>query len=367
MKDRTRQAVSAGRFPWRAPLGYINIGGKDGPNIKPDSERAALITRAFQLVATGRYKKADVLRIVTDEGLKTARGKSLTPQTFQALLKNPLYAGWVTLPSDESFLPVKGLHEPIVSQELFDRVQDVLAGRKPSGTPKRKYNPELPLKCLIRCGVCETPITGGFVKGRSKKYGHYWCRKCHAVKSTKETLESEFVTHLQRLRPTKRTSADFPKIAAKVWAARQGDTEKQLNRLSVRLEDEKRRRRAILDSMLARTISPERFKEEDEESCASISVIEEEIRTVNAARGTMDAFVRFAELQVMDIAAAWQIAGPEQRQRVQNLLFQDGLNYVPGAGILNRSNSSLFSILESTLSKDGMLASPTGFEPVLSP
>jgi site-specific DNA recombinase len=28
MRDRTRQNAAAGRFPWRAPIGYQNIGGK---------------------------------------------------------------------------------------------------------------------------------------------------------------------------------------------------------------------------------------------------------------------------------------------------------------------------------------------------
>jgi hypothetical protein len=34
---------------------------------------------------------------------------------------------------------------------------------------------------------------------------------------------------------------------------------------------------------------------------------------------------------------------------------------------LNRSNTSLFSMLESINSEKYLLASPTGFEPVLSP
>ncbi len=59
----------------------------------------------------------------------------------------------------------------------------------------------------------------------------------------------------------------------------------------------------------------------------------------------------------MDIAGAWQIAGPEQRQRVQNLLFQDGLHYVPNSDILNRCSSSLFSCLVQLIEKNFMLAS----------
>jgi hypothetical protein len=65
----------------------------------------------------------------------------------------------------------------------------------------------------------------------------------------------------------------------------------------------------------------------------------------------------------MDIANAWRIAGPEQRQRVQNLLFDGGLDYSPDLGILNRSKSSLFSVLETMNSENGLLVSPEGFEP----
>jgi hypothetical protein len=50
----------------------------------------------------------------------------------------------VTIPSDENFEPVRGLHEPIINQETFDRVQAILDGRTPSASPKRKFNPALP-------------------------------------------------------------------------------------------------------------------------------------------------------------------------------------------------------------------------------
>jgi Recombinase len=80
----------------------------------------------FELMATGLHKKADVFKIITSGGLLTPRGKSLSPRTFTAVLKNTLYAGWITLPSDESFEPVCGQHEPIVSLGIFDRVQALL-------------------------------------------------------------------------------------------------------------------------------------------------------------------------------------------------------------------------------------------------
>jgi site-specific DNA recombinase len=367
MKERTRAAASAGRFPWKAPIGYKNVGGNLGANIVPDPERAPLIARAFELVATGRYKKTEVLKMVTNDGLRTVRGKELTPQTFQALLVNPLYAGWVRLPSDESFVPVRGLHTPIVSQNLFDRVQEILTGKRSTAAPKRKFNPTLPLKCLVKCEVCGTPLTGAFCK--DKRYGYYWCRKagCRAVKLPKNKPEAEFVALLRGLRPSVEALSEFPKIAAKVWTEKQGDVEKQEKKLKARLEEQRQLRRALRDAMLRGTITAEQFKEGDEEFGAEIAVTEQEIQAIGSQRETLDAFIRFSEIHMTDIARAWEIAEPEQRQRVQNLLFQDGLLYSPEQGILNRSTSSLFSVLEATRSKKVLLVSPMGFEPMLSP
>ena len=59
-------------------------------NIKPDPSAAPLVCEAFQLYATGHYTKIQVLKIVTDKGLKTKRGQRLTAQTFDALLRQPI-------------------------------------------------------------------------------------------------------------------------------------------------------------------------------------------------------------------------------------------------------------------------------------
>ena len=369
MQERTRQSVAAGRFPWRAPIGYRNIGGKAGPNIVPDERSAPLIRRAFQLMAKGLHKKIEILRIVTDEGLKTAKGKPLSPQTFQSILRNPLYVGWVTLPSDASFGPVRGLHEPIIDQNTFDQVQAILEGRKPSTAPKRKFNPMLPLKCLIRCESCGSPLTGGNAKGRHKKYPRYWCRTkgCRAVKLSGAQLETEFLELLSRLRPNAETVSSFPKVAAKVWAEKQGDSERDLRRLNARLEEQKSTKSGLIKMRMHGEITLDEFDEAKANCVNEIARIESEIREINSRRDAADSFVQFAELQLLDIAKAWQIANPEQRQRVQNLLFKDGLQYSQKSGILNPSNSSLFSVLKSLSCEKALLASPTGFEPVLSP
>jgi len=57
-----REAVKVGRFPFPAPIGYLN---KDR-QLYVDPERAPLIREAFELIASGRYVTTDaVLKVVT--------------------------------------------------------------------------------------------------------------------------------------------------------------------------------------------------------------------------------------------------------------------------------------------------------------
>jgi site-specific DNA recombinase len=366
MRDRTRQAVFSGRFPWKAPIGYINTGAKAGPNIKPDEKRAPLIRRAFDLMASGRHKAADVLRIVTDEGLTTAKGRALTKQTFQAMLRNPLYAGWVTLPSDPDIEPVKGLHAPIVSQETFDRVQAILDGRRPSIVAKAKVNPVVPLRGFIRCDCCGTRLTGGSPQGRGgKKYPRYWCPnpECRKVSLSKEQLESEFGGVLGRLRAKPEAARDLPAMAAKVWRDKQGDSEREMARLQVIVDQQRRYKTELFKMRMRGEIDAQELEEQKARLTVEMYETEEKMRVVADAQASSDSFLRFAQLQLMDMRTVWEMAGPEERQRVQNLLFDGALSYDPNAGILNRSKSSLFSVLETIRPQNGKLVGPPGLEP----
>jgi site-specific DNA recombinase len=88
MKDRSRAAVLAGRFPWPAPLGYLNDSKlASGANLVPDPERAPLLRKAFELIATRNYMKVEALAIITSAGLRTRKNKKLSAQTFEKTLK----------------------------------------------------------------------------------------------------------------------------------------------------------------------------------------------------------------------------------------------------------------------------------------
>lgn len=362
MKDRSAASVRAGRWPWAAPLGYLNdLKLGDGANIKPDPLSAPLVREAFELYVTSRYTKIQVLQIVTDKGLKTKRGQNLTAQTLDALLRKPIYAGWVYSSSVPEL--VKGRHAPIVSQDLFDAVQRVLSGRKLSSAPKRKQNPVFPLKHFVKCGVCGTPLTGGMNKGKRKHYANYWCRnaECRAVRVSKLILESEFVEYLGTLRPEAATVAQFPAIAAEVWAAqRQGDSGMATKELNARLEEQKKLKAELLRARLRGDVSQADYAQANVDFDIEIEMVVQKIRALDSQRRTLDAFLRFSKLVLLDISAAWERAGAEQKLRVQNFLFREGVAYDQSQKFLNTTNPTLFQQLKRLTHPEIAVGVPDG-------
>lgn len=176
-KAGMRAALQRGRWTWTAPLGYRQGNTRLGePSLIPD-DSATLVIKAFELMASGDYRTADVLRLVTTLGLRTRSDSPLTAQTFGTLLKNRIYVGYVNS-RGLSVVDVRGDFQPLISEELFARVQLAL---KQGNKAPAKYisdSPAFPLRRFVSCGSCGLPLTGSSPKGRSKSYAYYHCRKC---------------------------------------------------------------------------------------------------------------------------------------------------------------------------------------------
>jgi site-specific DNA recombinase len=320
-------------------------------------------------MATGNYKKTAVLKIVTEDGLRTRKGRKLSAQTFEETLKKLVYCGYITSSCLDS--PVKALHEPLVSESQFRAVQDVLNGKRLSIAPKRRNNPDFPLKCFVRCSACGTPVTGGFVTGKNKshKFRYYWCRQpgCRAVFIRGEALEELFVEHLRALQPDEELVSDFLRTAEQTWKRRHGDAEANAVKLKYQLEEQKRMKSELLRAKLRGEVSQADYAQANAEFDAEASLLTEKMALLSTDQMSLDGFVRFGKAALADFAGAWGRANGDQKFGVQNLVFQGGLHYSPESRKFEHLNTHLFSVVAGMSSEYGGLASPTGFEPVLPP
>ena len=167
----------------------------------PDPERAPLIARAFEELATGRFTKQDVIARMAEAGLRTRRGLVLSPQSFGQIVRNSIYV--VRAESPDYGVSTRGDFEPLIDEATFYRVQAVLDRRVVVAGPRQRNHPDFPLRGFVRCEACGRPLTGSWSEGRNGHYAYDHCqRQCRAVNVSKATLEGAFADELELLQPT---------------------------------------------------------------------------------------------------------------------------------------------------------------------
>ena len=163
VKKGQKAKIESGWMPMGAKLGY-KISGEQGHKMQLiDEKTAPFIKRIFELYSTGNYTISQLVRKMEDEGLKNTTGKPLGHSSLHMILSNPFYCGSIRW-NGEIY---RGKHEPIISEEIFDEVQDKLKRKLKAG----KFNTHTHVfKGMIKCGHCGCLITWETQKGHH--YGH---------------------------------------------------------------------------------------------------------------------------------------------------------------------------------------------------
>ena len=364
-KAGMRAALELGRWPFQAPLGYLNGGPKGKGVLIPDPARHRLVRLAFDEYATGRCTKMAVLHHVTALGLTTQSGKPLTAQSFGSLLRNPVYSGWLLVPKWE--LSARGDFEALVSEAVFRRVQRLLDGKGAPLRPHARDHEDFPLRRFVGCSHCSTPLTGSWSTGRSRKYAYYHCRKCKRVKSSKETLEGTFIDLLSQLQPEPGYMRLLNAIVLDVWKDRQNEAE----RLRRDLENVVRQKRERLDRvdeafLHERSIDRQTYERQRDQLREQLALTEIELNDAVLSRLDIDGVLAFAEYVMTNAARLWMELSLGQRQQLQKALFPNGLHF-DGEKFGTAITCLAFKQLGETGEVKSDVASPPGFEPGFQP
>ena len=143
-----------------APLGYDKEGKSLNSTFTINSD-GYLIRKAFQWKLQG-MANCDILTRLAERGLH------LRKQRLQEILTNPFYSGLIVNKMLD-YEPVEGKHPKIVSREDFLRVQEILKRRM--GIYKhKKETPRFPLKRFVRCWNDRTYFTAYTVKKKGIDY-----------------------------------------------------------------------------------------------------------------------------------------------------------------------------------------------------
>jgi site-specific DNA recombinase len=158
-----QKRIQAGRWGGGMMLGYRMVPDAEDPRgggkLAVVPEEAETVRQIFSLYAQGLGYKAVVNRLHA-EGRTGRTGRPFSSDRVAAILRNAIYVGKVRFNTDY----YAGIHEPIISLALWDRVQAQLVTR--SKPVSRTCGHEYLLSGVLRCPVCGSPMLPARVKSK---------------------------------------------------------------------------------------------------------------------------------------------------------------------------------------------------------
>jgi site-specific DNA recombinase len=171
VKSGMRRAKKEGRCMGTAPFGYDNKTREDGSKyIAINPEEGPTMQYIFKSIHEGVFAPDQIRKKLNDQGIKISRAN------FYRQVRNPLYCAKIKIKAykgEDEYL-VDGQHEPLISEEMFYKVQDILTGRERTVQVAVKGNKALPLQGFLQCRMCNRGLTGSSSKSCTGNYYYYY-------------------------------------------------------------------------------------------------------------------------------------------------------------------------------------------------
>jgi site-specific DNA recombinase len=242
--------LKQGLFPRPAPVGYLNC-GKGVPKAV-DANKAHYIRTAFELYATGRFGLKELTKEMYEQGLRGRNERRISLNGMSKILNNRFYTGIIEVKTvNETY---SGIHEPIITQALFDRVQATLHDK----TNRKVIKHQMLFRRMFRCQHCNFHLIGETHRG----IVYYRCHTtgCPSCPIRESKLEQAVIRELKRL---EYTQEEKDHIRGRLLQLRKDWSTQQLHTtqsLQLQLKQLDERLNKLTDAYLDQMIDKESFE-----------------------------------------------------------------------------------------------------------
>ncbi|MEO1282931.1 MAG: recombinase family protein, partial [Pseudomonadota bacterium] len=338
-KNRMRARAMNGYYVFIPPLGYryerVNGHGK---LLVPDDPAASILRDCLERFADGRLSsQAEVVRYLERfPDFPLWHDGKIYLQRIREVFEKPIYAGYIDIPRWGITLQ-KGKHEPLISFETFQKVQNRLNG-PPKAPVRKSTTDDFLLRGFVTCGDCGHPLTGAYSKGRAKHYGYYFCQQkgcaSHRKNIRKEDLEDRFTHLIARLQPDPKAFVLMRDLLKLAWEERQ----EQLSERSKGTEVELARVEKQIDRLMGRLVEAdhdaliEAFETQLRKLQETKLLLAEKLENEEPDLGSFDETYRTAFRFLANPCKLWASEDPADRNLFLKLVFTDTLQYHRNGG-----------------------------------
>lgn len=376
--QKMKARIEKGYYAFPCPPGYKYVKDKEhgGKIIVPNEPVASALIEALEGYAAGRFQtQAEVRRFLEGQPSypKPASGR-LSKSGITDTLRRSVYAGYVEAEKWGVSLR-KGKHQPLISFETFQRIQDRL-DEKPLAPARKNLAEDFPLRGFLECADCGSSLTSSWSKGKAKHYPYYLCfnRDCdsYGKSARRSDVESEFFGILQTLKPTKALLDIAKAMFRDVWEQRLGLARDQAARLQREVAETEKQIEQLVERVLSADSPTLINAYETKIKALELQKIRLSERLTKPVRrpATFEAQFRTALNYLSNPCILWENGEYEHKRAVLKLTFSKRLRYHTREGFrtpMIDDFSLPFRVLQNSFDPKYSMVGPEGLEPPTKP
>lgn len=295
------------------------------------------------------------------------------------MLRNPIYCGLIYIPpyKDEGEKTVKGIHEPLISENTFYRVQDFLDGRKRNVPTKNTRREELPLRGFLFCSKCGKKLSGSASTGGSGiKHFYYHCKPGCPERIKAPEANMVFLGWLEQIKFNE-VSVDYLQVAVEqIFKENQLDKSLRSKRIKVEIEKLRTRLNNAQVLMLDGEMKMDEYREIKIKTEPEIERMEREYMQLPVVDSDYEVNIEFGLNTFQHLTDYWKLGDVTTKQALVGSLFPEKLYFSEMKCRTEKMNEALEHICpqikELCVNKNGTEACfspqshkviPLGFEP----
>ncbi|EKS35386.1 recombinase family protein [Afipia clevelandensis] len=373
-QTRTRMfgRVLNGYWPFAAPMGYrhTRVQGHAGLLLTRDEPVASIIQEAMEGFASGRFEtQAEVKRFLETQPAFPRKGRNgdVHYQAVSDLLTKLVYAGYVEH-KDWGIAPLKGKHEPLVSLETFERIQNRISdvARAPMRVDIRS---DFPLRGAVCCAECGKAMTSCWSTSKTgMKHAYYMCfgKGCPRYRKSirRDELEGSFAEMLKHLVPGAKL-IDLAKAMFKnAWQQRASQTAELTQTYKNEIKKIEKETARLIDLVVGSTSNEvaKAYERRVFELEKQKLLLVEKQEQLGRKPGSFDELFELAVSFLSKPYDLWASGNLALQKLVLRLTFAEHLAYCPENGFRTPKTTMPFKLLEPFREGKKSMARPKRFE-----
>ena len=362
VKKNMWQRVEQGLWPFPPPFGYkpqVHEGRKIAPYIQDDYSIDS-VKYIFKVFSEGHVSKSLIASELTTWKVMTYRGQKVnwSPQLVFKILNNPFYKGFL---KHEDGRLIRGLHEPCVEPEVFERCQTLQEVGSKQIIFKKTFNDDFPLKGHVYCDKCGTPLTACWSKGKFKKYAYYYCQTKECIRYGKmirrNDLEGDYLKLLRNIKPSASAINEFELGFVGRYKERESEIKGEYLRTLKDIQDLEKQEEWVVEMARKGTIPEHLVRKQLDDLEQQLVFAKASLDDSYKDELDIQTLISYAKTFFRKLDMIWVDAAPKAKARLQNFIFPDGVTY-HFSGISNSVICPLFQQLKAVAGKKSYYGEP---------